>query len=211
MSRKTSVGSWGICLQVAFLGGQGTGKASLIHQVVGHGFVQYGAKENIQDCINKTLPLPGMPNAVIMNTCDLHSFPPMKRVAIQRANIFVLVFAVDDEKSIVEVENYYNAIMELKRECNDYHNNRVPIIVVGNKSEGDGERKFDVEQFIYKMEQEWQCRYIEVSAKYGWNINKLKNMIIEETRLSYNVPLAPPTSSRKKKNSIAGRFKLLMS
>ena len=142
---------------------------------------------------------------------DRPSSPKTVKFAIQRANIFVLVFSMDDEKSILEVENYYNDILELKRESNDYHNNRIPIVVVGNKSEGDVERKFNLEQFIYKIEQEWQCRYIEVSAKYGLNIAKLKSIIIEETRLSYNVPLVPPTSSRKKKNSIAGRFKLLMS
>ena len=201
-----SVGSGGICLQLAFFGAPDTGKASLIHQILDNGFIEEGAKENVfANCKNKTFVIPGMHNAVVMDTNDIHNFPPMKRVTIQRANIFVLVFAVDNEKSLDEVENYYNEIVEIKRDSPEYHNNRIPIVVVANKSELSGNWRVNRTVVRHKVE-EWGCKYIEVSARNGTNILELKQTIVEETRLSYNA--AKP---RRKKYSIAHKFKSLIS
>jgi Ras family. len=202
-----SVGSGGICLQLAFFGAPDTGKASLIHQILDNGFVEEGAKENILvNCKNKTFAIPGMHNAVVMDTNDLHNFPPMKRVTIQRANIFVLVFAVNNEKSLDEVENYYHEIVEIKKGSTEYHNNRIPIVVVGNKSELSVNRRINSTVIQHKVVEEWDCKYIEVSARNGTNIRELKQTIIEEARLSYNAP-----KPRKKKQSIAYMFKSLIS
>ena len=211
MSRKTSVGNWGICLQLAFFGSKGTGKASLIHQIVGNGFVETQAKENIHLCADKTLAIPGMPNIIIMDTNDLHNFPPMRRVAIQRANIFVLVFSVDSETSADNIDDYYELIKEIKCQCNDYHNKKIPIVVVANKCDiVENQRTVDLDGVRRKVVKQWGCRYIEVSAREGDHVNQLRTIIYEETRLSYNVPVSP-SSSKKKRNSIAGRFKLLVS
>ena len=211
MSRKTSVGSWGICLQLGFFGSQATGKASLIHQVIGNGFVEREAKENMHLCAGKALAIPGLPNALIMDTNDLHHFPPMRRVALQRANIFVLVFSADREASVRTMKDYYRDIIDIKYKCTDYHNNRIPIVVVANKCDiAENMRSVDLDNVKRMVVKEWGCRFVEVSALTGSNINELKRVIHEETRLSYNV-LISPSSSKKKKLSISGRFKVLVS
>lgn len=203
MSRKTSTSV--ACLQLAFLGGKGTGKASLIHHVLGNGYNEHQGKPDVSDMWNKTIAIPGMMSIVIMDTSDLHNFPPMKRVAIQRANIFVLVFALDDERSFREMENYYNDIMEIKRGSNEYVDNKVPIVIVGNKSEVPIEQQLDKNDVIDKVVNQWDCKYIETSAKTGDNIKAFSETMEEEIREAYGIK--KPANKKQRKVSVAMKLK----
>lgn len=202
MSRKESTSV--ACLQLAFLGAEGTGKASLINHVLGNGNNNVRGKPDVNDIIrDKTIAIPGMMNIVIMDTSDLHNFPPMKRVTIQRANIFVLVFALDNQKSFQEIESYHNDIMEIKKGSHDYVDNKVPIVVVGNKSEVPVEKQIDKTDLIDKVVNQWDCKYIETSAKTGYNINALLETVIQEIRLAYGID----TDKKSRKSSVAKKLK----
>ena len=212
MSRKTSFGNWGTCLKLAFFGAPGTGKVSLANQLLGNTEPSNKNTKRSLDvpCNERTLTIPGLPNVIIMDTSDLHNFPPMRRVTIQHANIFVLVFSVDNQTSVHNIEEYYDTIMEIKYRCNDYHNNRIPIVVVANNCDiMENERLVDLTKVKKEVVKDWQCPLIEVSAHDEDDVNQLRAIIHEETRLSYNVPFSP-SSSKKKRNSIAGRFKVLI-
>ena len=213
MSRKTSFGNWGTCLKLAFFGANGTGKLSLANQLIREENAELlnDTKKSLDvPCCERTLTIPGLPNVIIMDTSDLHNFPPMRRVTIQHANIFVLVFSVDNKSSVQDIEEYYDNIMEIKYQCNDYHNNRIPIVVVANKCDiMENDRRVDLAKVKMKIVEEWKCPFIEACAHDSDNMNQLRTIIHEETRLSYNVPFSP-SSNKKKRNSIAGRFKVLI-
>ena len=75
---------------------------------------------------------------------------------------FLLVFAINDAESFELLKGKYERVMKGK------HNEPCPIILVGNKSDLENERKVDSKD-AKALADSWKCEYIETSAKTNHN------------------------------------------
>ena len=96
---------------------------------------------------------------------------------------FLLVFAINDAESFEALKLKYERVMK------GSHNKTTPLILVGNKSDLENERKVDF-QDAKKLADSWKCEYIETSAKTNHNckeaFEKLSAKILENKNTNDN-------------------------
>nr|XP_037270117.1 ras-related protein Rap1-like [Rhipicephalus microplus] len=103
----------------------------------------------------------------ILDTAGSHHFPAMRELSIRSGRGFVLVFSVDSLQSFHEAAQLWHLIAKIRGE-------RVPIVLVGNKSDLISNRQVS-QDMAMKLAQEsmHNCRYLETSAKYNVNVAAL--------------------------------------
>ncbi|KAH7960698.1 hypothetical protein HPB49_022354 [Dermacentor silvarum] len=103
----------------------------------------------------------------ILDTAGSHHFPAMRELSIRSGRGFVLVFSLDSLQSFHEAAQLWHLIAKIRGE-------RVPIVLVGNKSDLIQNRQVS-QDMAMKLAQEsmHNCRYLETSAKYNVNVAEL--------------------------------------
>ncbi|XP_077531819.1 ras-related protein Rap1-like [Haemaphysalis longicornis] len=154
--------------KLVVLGAGGVGKTSLIVQFLESVFsVTY--KPTVEDCYRHSVQTPdGLFHTVeILDTAGSHHFPAMRELSIRSGRGFVLVFAVDSLQSFHEAAQLWHLIAKIRGE-------RVPIVLVGNKSDLIAKRQVS-QDMAMKLAQEsmHNCQYLETSAKYNVNVSEL--------------------------------------
>ena len=86
---------------------------------------------------------------------------------------FLLVFAINDEESFQVIKSKYERVKKGK------HNEKVPIVLVGNKIDLENERKV-TNDAAKKVAQEWGVDYIETSARTAFNCREAFEKIAEK-------------------------------
>ena len=162
-------------VRILVLGDGRVGKTSLVRQLFGFGFPD-GYKPTAYDVYEKEVE--GDEGKYLFEITDFagqYSFPPMRRLAISKNDIFVLVYSVVDKNSVSSVNRLRDEIISIKRE----HTKGIPLIVVGNKTdmlESDSTAVRDAKREIGG----WCFSKLVTSAKTGHNLSHLYETLIEE-------------------------------
>ena len=162
-------------IKVVVLGAAGVGKTSLIRRLCREP-KDDEAKSSIYDVYQKQF---NHENATLrLEITDMtgeYSFPAMERLAISRADVFVLVYSVDDIKTLDEVNRLRRNIVDIKQK----HSTEIPLIVVGNKI--DLRRKsaqYDNESD--NKIKEWCFSHLRTSVQTETNLFEFEETLVRE-------------------------------
>lgn len=121
----------------------------------------------------------GLVSVEILDTSGTFFFPPMKRLAINSGNAFVLVYAIDDKESFDEVSSLREMIALAKKEEAD---GSVPIVVAGNKCDLEDARVVDKEMVEFECI-DWEVGCVECSAKNNENVLQIFQQLLLQAHL----------------------------
>lgn len=159
-------------IDVAMLGDKAVGKTSILQQW-SKGQFSEEYTPTVSDVFEKRITRrrsvrdSSKVDLRIFDTCGSMAFPALNRVTISRSDAFVIAYSVDCEKSFECAQRLLKEVAEVK------NLERIPLVIVGNKSDGDMEsREVTFEQGL-KFAVEAKASFMEVSAKTGQNIDDL--------------------------------------
>lgn len=92
-------------------------------------------------------------------------FPAMRSLAIDSAEIFVIVYAVDDRESFEDAKKIISEILKTKGD--------VPMLLVANKCDVNKEQQLVSSTEGRMLAERWKCPFAETSAKVSENIDNL--------------------------------------
>lgn len=188
--------------RVVVLGAAGVGKSSIISQFLYDRFNK-GYKETIEDLHQQQYELGEYKLTLdILDTSGSREFPAMRRLAIATADSFVLVYSVTDVKSFEEVKKIREEIISQR--------GKVPMVIVGNKADGDAELMTCNVQSIVCFD--WESGFIQASAKCNTNIVSIFHELLSMSELSrslgldlsrrMSIPISTPSRQLKKRSCI---------
>lgn len=146
----------------------------------------------------------------ILDTSGSFSFPAMQDLSISTSNAFLLVFSIDSEESWKEVSRLREKVSSIdvltrRRELImivipsqiiEKRGPRVPIVIVCNKMDLPYDQRRvakEVVESIVKLD--WECGFIECSAKDNSNIIKVFKELLVQANIRYN--LSPAVRRRR--------------
>lgn len=167
--------------EIVFFGAAGVGKTSIIRRYYVNHFTNL-YDPTVEDCYERVLNVQG--NVIVLNTTDTsgsYQFPAMREVAIQRANAFVMVYALNDRYSFVEVKRLLDEVIATKKADN------IPVVLVGNKKDMEHKREISSEEVVkditeyirVKNARQFNLRQMETSAKDNHHIDSIFREIVE--------------------------------
>ncbi|XP_054428679.1 GTP-binding protein Di-Ras3 [Pteronotus mesoamericanus] len=162
---------------VVILGSAGVGKSALVKRWVRGNF-----REKYVPTMEDTYhQVPGnnrgMGTLHITDTAGGHRYPGLQRLAIARGHAFVLVYSVTKKQTLEELKPFYELIREIKgRNLRKY-----PIVLVGNKCDDSRRRELTAKDgAAYALE--WNCAFMETSAKTDVNVQELFHMLLNHAK-----------------------------
>ncbi|KAF6108244.1 DIRAS family GTPase 3 [Phyllostomus discolor] len=162
---------------VVILGSAGVGKSALVKRWVRGNF-----REKYVPTMEDTYhQVPGSSRGMgtlhITDTAGGHRYPGLQRLAIARGHAFVLVYSVTKKQTLDELKPFYELIREIKgRNLRKY-----PIVLVGNKCDDSRRRELTAKDgAAYALE--WNCAFMETSAKTDVNVQELFHMLLNHAK-----------------------------
>ena len=158
-----------IQMNVAVLGSSRCGKTSVVKRFLSN---SYSDKYNptLMDVFEEHFVLEQNNVGVeyrIFDVSGSDDFPAMKQLAVDSADTFVIVYAVDDRKSFEDAKKVKMEIMKIKGDVNG------SILLVANKCDVDDNRRVVSSEEGKILSIEWDCLFVECSAKSAENIESL--------------------------------------
>ncbi|PRP81535.1 small G-protein [Planoprotostelium fungivorum] len=158
--------------KIVVLGGGGVGKSAFTIQYIHNRFVDR-YDPTIEDLYRKTVELDGKQYMVeILDTAGQETFMSMRDLYLRSGHAFLLVYSITSSTSLQEISTLPSQIRVLKE------TDKCPIVVVGNKSDLEGERKVPTSQG-----ESWaksvSCTFFESSAKNRVNVDEVFLKIIK--------------------------------
>jgi small GTP-binding protein len=174
--------------RVVVLGGAGVGKTSILSRYLYNKFTDDYAP-TVEEFYTKKLLLNDRVVLLdIVDTSGVREFPAMRALSLAKADAFVLVYRLDEERSFEELRATREEIEKARGEDAD-----IPTIVVGNMSDL-GRRCIDQTTMECLVNMDWNHAYVETSAKDDVNIDK----IVDELILRCQIPgVSTPSSKRR--------------
>ncbi|XP_013792515.1 ras-related protein Rap-1b-like [Limulus polyphemus] len=111
----------------------------------------------------------------ILDTSGSYEFPAMKRLAVTKGDAFVLVYSIEDAESFERVYREREFVLNIRPLG-------VPIVVVGNKCDLEGDRKVGRELAESVVIMDWENEFLEVSAKTDISISDIFNKLLTQAR-----------------------------
>ena len=172
-------------VKVAVLGSTKVGKSCLLQRLIKEEFEDnYYPTE--QDCYEMSLKFDDVDISLnIIDTGGAKELKTSQRQAIRESDAFILVFSLTSKST-------FEHLIELRKQVARCNNNvhpdeRVdysPVVVVGNKQDLRGEREVSLDQIKRVVENQWDCPYVEVSAKNQTNLFSVLSRLRDEFELS---------------------------
>ena len=165
-------------VKVLVLGAEGVGKTSLVRKILRE-VVDVRKQPTVYDVYEKEFKEDyGTVRVEVTDMTGKFAFPAMEKLAIKRSDVFVLVYALDERKSLIELERLRKVITETKNK----HSTEIPIIVVGTKMDlVDSPREFESnEANTFK---DWCFTHICTSVSHEINLYALEIALIQECTL----------------------------
>ena len=120
-------------------------------------------------------------------------FPSMRKVSFEKADAFIITFALDSYQSWKDVGRLRDMIHSEKGE-------KVPIVIVGNKSDLKDARDDRIPQeneLDASISLDWENGYVQCSAKERHNVNKIFKELLQQSKSWYHFEPSSSTSSNQ--------------
>ncbi|KAK9352599.1 small GTPase superfamily [Lipomyces doorenjongii] len=173
--------------KIAVVGSRAVGKSSMTVQFVEEHFVE-SYYPTIENQFSKIIRYKGQDYATeILDTAGQDEFSIMNQKHSIGVHGYVLVYSITSSSSFDMIRVIRDKIL------NNTGTESIPMVVVGNKSDLGAQRK--VETIEGKnLAQEWNCPFVETSARHNANIAKVFELLIGEIE-KYQNP-APDASGK---------------
>jgi small GTP-binding protein len=167
-------------MNLAILGSSHSGKTSLVKRFLCGSFSdEYNPTS--MDVFEEHYRLDATDVGVSYQIFDItgsDDFPAMRQLAINSAETFVIVYAVNDRKSFEDAKKVKMEILKTKGRGD------VPILLVANKCDVDQENHVVSSEEGRMLAKHWGCHFTETSAKISKNVDSLftepMNKILEQ-------------------------------
>ena len=191
MERESSSFNGGKPVTVVLLGGPGVGKSALTLRLINENFVK-DYDPTIEDKYKKEIILDDeVIDLRIVDTAGNDDFKILIDNWITEGDGFLLTFAINDAESLKKLETKKMRIHKIK----DTY--KVPIILVGTKSDLKNERTVTVEE-AEELAKKWNIEYIETSAKLKERSEEPFLKIIKAVLAPKQRPVVPENSGCKR-------------
>ncbi|KAL6479485.1 ras-related protein Rap-2b [Colossoma macropomum] len=159
--------------KVVVLGSGGVGKSALTVQFVTGSFIEK-YDPTIEDFYRKEIEVDSSPSVLeILDTAGTEQFASMRDLYIKNGQGFILVYSLVNQQSFQDIKPMRDQIVRVKR----YE--RVPMVLVGNKVDLDGEREVAAGEGK-ALADEWNCPFMETSAKNKSSVDELFAEIVRQ-------------------------------
>ena len=167
--------------RLVVLGAGSVGKSSIISRFLKGSFTE-SYKATVEDLHCRDYDVNGSLIRVdILDTAGNLEFPAMRRLSISTAHAFLLVFALDNRASFLEVQALWEQIKEQRSNYQE-----LPCVVVGNKADlqDSGEQLVPREDSLtWVTGQGLQSSFLEVSAKEDQSIVVIFQRLLELAKI----------------------------
>uniref|UniRef100_A0A9L0S068 small monomeric GTPase n=2 Tax=Equus TaxID=9789 RepID=A0A9L0S068_HORSE len=133
----------------------------------------------------------------ILDTAGQEDYAAIRDNYFRSGEGFLLVFSITEHESFTATAEFREQILRVKAE-----EDKIPLLVVGNKSDLEERRQVPIEEARSKAE-EWGVQYVETSAKTRANVDKVFFDLMREIRakkMSENKDKNGKKSSKNKKS-----------
>ncbi|XP_005348358.1 ras-related protein Ral-B [Microtus ochrogaster] len=133
----------------------------------------------------------------ILDTAGQEDYAAIRDNYFRSGEGFLLVFSITEHESFTATAEFREQILRVKAE-----EDKIPLLVVGNKSDLEERRQVPVDEARGKAE-EWGVQYVETSAKTRANVDKVFFDLMREIRakkMSENKDKNGRKSSKSKKS-----------
>uniref|UniRef100_A0AAZ3PFL1 small monomeric GTPase n=1 Tax=Oncorhynchus tshawytscha TaxID=74940 RepID=A0AAZ3PFL1_ONCTS len=112
----------------------------------------------------------------ILDTAGQEDYAAIRDNYFRSGEGFLLVFSITEHESFTATAEFREQILRVKAE-----EDKIPLLVVGNKSDLEDRRQVSVDEARAKAE-EWGVQYVETSAKTRANVDKVFFDLMREVR-----------------------------
>ena len=162
--------------KVIMVGSGGVGKSALTLQFMYDEFVE-DYEPTKADSYRKKVVLDGEEVQIdILDTAGQEDYAAIRDNYFRSGEGFLLVFSITEHESFTATAEFREQILRVKAE-----EDKIPLLVVGNKSDLEERRQVPVEEARSKAE-EWGVQYVETSAKTRANVDKVFFDLMREIR-----------------------------
>ncbi|KAL7644754.1 UNVERIFIED_CONTAM: hypothetical protein RMT77_004567 [Armadillidium vulgare] len=175
--------------QVVLLGGARVGKTAIISQFLYDKELQ-SYKPTVEELHRGEFEIEGETLILdLLDTSGTHQFPAMRELAIKQSDAVVLVYAINDTESWEMLKMLKDEVVKLRGE-------NVPIVVVGNKSDLEEERKVNkaVAETIVCLD--WGNAWLESNAFSSASVLDVFKAVLLQGKVRYR--LSPAVERRRK-------------
>lgn len=155
-------------LKLVMLGACGVGKTNIVRRYIHNEFLQEH-EPTIEDVYEKHFTIKRKKATIlfhIYDTAGSDQFPAMKRLAISKGELFVVVYAVDNRASYEEAKKICAEVFDVKGAVKS-------IVMVGNKCDIPSSQQTVSTEEAALAAQQMNCKFMESSAKLGVNTDKI--------------------------------------
>ena len=179
--------------KIVVMGGGGVGKSSIAIQFVQNQFViEYDA--TIEDSYRKQSTVDKEEILFdILDTAGQEEYSAMRDRYIHGGQGFLCVYSITSRQSLDEIITMREQILRVK------DLDKVPMILIGNKSDLTEERRISIEEGK-EMAKSWHCPFFETSAKNRIHVDEVFFQIIREIKKYYQALNQPRIVKKKKKD-----------
>ncbi|KAK7203268.1 ras protein [Myxozyma melibiosi] len=185
--------------KLVVVGGGGVGKSALTIQLIQSHFVdEYDP--TIEDSYRKQCGIDGEVALLdVLDTAGQEEYSAMREQYMRAGQGFLLVYSITSRSSFEEITSFQQQILRVKDK--DYF----PIIVVGNKCDLETERQVS-QQEGKQLAKQFQCGFIETSAKQRINVDEaFYNLVREIRRYNREQNAGSPSPAAPGANGAAAR------
>ncbi|RIA96063.1 small GTPase superfamily [Glomus cerebriforme] len=164
---------------IAVLGSRAVGKSSLTIQFVENHFVD-SYYPTIENTFNKVIRYRGQEIAAeIIDTAGQDEHSILNSTHAVGIHGYILVYSVTSKQSFEMVKIIRDKILTYTG------TEAVPMVLVGNKTDLHMQRQLTTEEGK-ELSRQWNCAWIEASAKHNENITRIFELMISEIEKTLN-------------------------
>ncbi|KAJ3434731.1 ras gtpase-related [Anaeramoeba flamelloides] len=160
---------------LAVVGTGGVGKTALTIQFLQNQFIT-SYDPTIEETYRKQIVVDEQTCLLdILDTAGQEEFSAMRDQYLRKGHGFLFVYSIVTKDSQKTLESYHKQIYKIKDEL------KIPIVLVGNKADLEGDRKVQIEDGK-QLSEKYQCPFFETSAKTGKNVEESFFSLVREVR-----------------------------
>lgn len=161
--------------RLVVLGDGGVGKSALTLQYVQRNFLEYH-DPTIEDAYIQRTTIDGQPCLLnILDTAGQAEFTAMREQYMRGGEGFIICYSIADKHSFLEAEEYRKLILKVRAD------DKVPVILVGNKIDLEDQRRVSTEDGA-ALANKFNCKFIETSAADRRHVDEAFQILVREIR-----------------------------